>query len=199
MKVCSCVEIVYVSLKLFYTLGGSDFSSWQNENSFNFTSSDRFIFKFFNFRCRSREGWWPGLTKLSFCILGARGDIREHIGNGLDTRSTTGLKNTHNVKTWAPTSSHVKIQHQPTTLKLGRESQLGRHGMGQCSHANWMFKISIVVRRRQVHPESVRLFCLMFYGGTWHDLVWAVTVVCHDKTFYHCLKLLCLNTDQWQN
>ena len=115
-------------------LGGSDFSSWQNENSFNFTSSDRFIFKFFNFRCRSREGWWPGLTKLSFCILGARGDTREHIGNGLDTRSAR-LKNTHNVRTRVSTSSHVKIQHQPTTLKLGRESQLGRHGMGQCSRA----------------------------------------------------------------
>ena len=129
--------------KLFYTLSGSDFSYWQNENSFNFTSSDRFIFKFFNFRCRSREGWWPGLTKLSFCILGARGDTREHIGNGLDTRSAR-LKNTHNVRTRVPTSSHVKIQHQLTETEQ-------RKSVGSSWHrsvlSNWTWKS---FSRRQV-------------------------------------------------
>ena len=147
-------------------MGGSDFSFWRNENSFNFTSSDRFIFKFFNFRCRSREGWWPGLTKLSFCILGARGDIREHIGNGLDTRSP-GLKNTHNVKTWAlPTSSLVKIQNQLTETER-KENQLGRHGSGQCSQT--VHNFDDATGSSHVDSVSKFYFCLMFYGGTWHD------------------------------
>ena len=101
------------------------------------------FFKFFNFRCRSREGWWPGLTKLSFCILGARGDTREHIGNGLDTRSAR-LKNTHNVRTRVPTSSHVKIQHQLTETEQ-------RKSVGSSWHrsvlSNWTWK---VFSRRQV-------------------------------------------------
>ena len=60
------------------------------------------------------EGCWPGLTKLSFCIPGASGDIREHIGNGLDTRYRAKEHTQCEELGWAPTS-HVKIQHLLTT------------------------------------------------------------------------------------
>ena len=105
-----------------------------------------------------------------------------------------GLKNTHNVKTWdLPTSSLVKIQHQLTTQKP-RGKKISWVVMVQVS----ALKLFIILMRRQVlHtlsqcPSFIFVSCFTEARG----MIWAVTVLCHDKTFYHCLKLLCLNTDQ---
>ena len=104
-----------------------------------------------------------------------------------------GLKNTHNVKTWAlPTSSHVKIQHQLRATQKTRGKKVSWVVMVQVS----ALKLFIILRR-QVHtlsqcPSFIFVSCFTKARG----MIWAVTVLCHDRTFYHCLKLLCLNTDQ---
>ena len=74
-----------------------------------------------------------------------------------------------------------------------KESQLGRHGTGQCSQTVYTDEAT------GSDIESVSKFYFVSCFMEARGMIWAVTVLCHDRTFYHCLKLLCLNTDQWQN
>ena len=83
-----------------------------------------------------------------------------------------GLKNTHNAM-WRPgifqrlLSSKYNISSQHRNREE-RKSVGSSHGTGQCSQTVYNFDEAT----GSSHVESVSkfYFCLMFYGGTWHDL-----------------------------
>ena len=80
------------------------------------------LFKFFNFGCRSREGWrvaglvWRSYHFVFLAPAGTSGNIL-----GMVWTLDTGLKNTHNVKSWAGLqrlTSKYNISSQQTRRKI---------------------------------------------------------------------------------
>ena len=94
-------------------------------------------------------------------------------------------------------SSNV-FSRQNTTSAHNTETERKENQLGLRMVQVSALKLFIILMRRQVlHtlsqcPSFIFVSCFTEARG----MIWAVTVLCHDKTFYHCLKLLCLNTDQ---